>query len=352
MDNAWAWIIIGGFLVVIGTIMLGYGWHKMPEKNSAILDTANEPKKEATEKKTRGIRAKMDDIISGEFKRLIEKQVDPWIFYNSKGVNLKQFNDKIISMSGGKYDDQSKMVFFGHIEPYIQDVIKRKIEETVELAKDKRVPIFTVLGSTESNLSGEINTVYHKIQIIDRRLRGGGDPESVPKRDVSSEIKKMNGFLDRQIKIAKDLHFEIHEAGEAGKVPSQETEQKEKWYQTNTFKYVVIPLVIALFVGIPAWLSLCNKTDHSPTASTNIFAYVSKDGTILRSNNFPWKICKSNDQDGNVLYTIVDRRGDATAVSVVPDNPKYTVYQSYDGMVIKYTCAEEKIANFTIRLTY
>jgi hypothetical protein len=26
------WIIIGGFLVVIGTVILGYGWHKMPLK--------------------------------------------------------------------------------------------------------------------------------------------------------------------------------------------------------------------------------------------------------------------------------------------------------------------------------
>ena len=103
-------------------------------------------------------------------------------------------------------------------------------------------------------------------------------------------------------------------------------------------------------MGIPTWLSIGNKTDHIPTASTNIFAEVSKDGSILRSNKFPWEIRKSNDQLGNILYTIVDRRGDATAVSVFPDNPKYTVYQSYDGMVIKFTCSEEEISNFTIKL--
>jgi hypothetical protein len=127
----------------------------------------------------------------------------------------------------------------------------------------------------------------------------------------------------------------------------------EKWYQTNTFKGAVIALVVALLGGgIPAWFSLGNKTDHIPTTSIDIFADVSKDGSILRSNNFPWEIRKSNDQDGNILYTIVDRRGDATAVSIVPDNPKYTVYQSYGGMVIKFTCAEEKISNFTIKLKY
>jgi hypothetical protein len=126
----------------------------------------------------------------------------------------------------------------------------------------------------------------------------------------------------------------------------------ETWYQTNTFKLVIIPLVVAMFLGIPAWLSLYNRADHDLTASTNIFADVSKDGSILRSNNFPWEIRKSKDQDGNILFTIVDRRGDPTAISVVPDDPKYTVYESWDGMVIKFTCAEETISDFTIKVKY
>jgi len=95
-----------------------------------------------------------------------------------------------------------------------------------------------------------------------------------------------------------------------------------------------------------------SETSQHSSETANIFADVSKDGSILRSNKFPWKIQKSIDQDGNILYTIVDRRGDATAISVVPDNPKYTVYQSYGGMVIKYTCAEEKISDFTIKVKY
>lgn len=116
-------------------------------------------------------------------------------------------------------------------------------------------------------------------------------------------------------------------------------------------------IVVCIFVLLISGMFVLPKIDlfsKKPdiTASTNIFADVSKDGTILRSNEFPWKIRKSKDRDGNILYTIVDRRGDATAVSVVPDYPKYTVYQSYDGMVIKYTCSENEISDFTIKLKY
>jgi len=155
---------------------------------------------------------------------------------------------------------------------------------------------------------------------------------ALPKEELSKQ--------QRTIEIAKSQSIHV---------------PKEKFRQSNTFKFVVIPLlgiIVMAIVGIPAWISLFRKAGQHSIVDTNIFADVSKKGVVLRSNNFPWEIRKSNDQDGNILYTIVDRRGDATAVSVVPDNPKYTVYQSYHGMVIKFTCSEEEILNFTIKLKY
>ena len=150
----------------------------------------------------------------------------------------------------------------------------------------------------------------------------------------------------------------IRYANEVDRETEQDTKRElgemHKWYQTNTFKFVVIPLVVALFLGIPAWLSIGNKTDHSPTASTNIFAYVSKDGTILQSKNFPWKISKSKDKEDNVVYIINGRYGDSSAASVFPDNSRneYIVYNAIDGVAVKFTCPEERISNFTIKLKH
>ncbi len=216
------WIIIGIITTAFSVFAIPYGFYlKSSSKKTIakgtypdILETNNEAKKEAIEKNAQGIRAKMSDIISEEFQQLIKKQVTPWSFYNSKGIHVKKFDGEDISISGIKYNDQTKIVFFSHIESYIEDIIKRMIEKTAELAKDKNIPISMVLSSTEANLSGGIDSIYHEMQKVDRRLRGGGDPESVPKRDVSFEVKKMNEFLDRQIKIAEELHFEIHETGQ------------------------------------------------------------------------------------------------------------------------------------------
>ena len=334
-------------------LLLSIGFVQIKAKEEGSDKMEYERNEEASEINADGIRAKMSDDIFEEFKRLVENQVEPWCFFNSKGIHVKRFDGQDISISGFKYSDQTKDIFLKYIEPFIEDVIKRKIDETIELAKDKKVHFSTVLGSTEANLSGGIDTVYHKMQEIDRRLRGGGNPDSVPMRDVSLEIKTMNDFLDRQIIIAEDLNFGI--------VETEKTKMQciKKWAENNIV--IVILLIIIVVIGVLAkfkkdiftLFGWGNQQVSKENANTyNIFAEVSRDGEILRANEFPWKIKKTKNEEGDIFYTIIDRRGDATAVTVIPDTPKYAVYQSWEGMVIKYTCPEEKISDFKIVLKY
>ncbi len=124
---------------------------------------------------------------------------------------------------------------------------------------------------------------------------------------------------------------------------------KERWYQNRTIQAAIIGAFTLILVSCVGWYIFYNSGE-----TANIFAYVSKDGTILRSKNFPWSIRKTKDKEGNTLYSIEGRRGDPTALSVFPDNSigEYSVYQSSGGMVIKFTCAEEKISNFKVEFKY
>jgi hypothetical protein len=128
------------------------------------------------------------------------------------------------------------------------------------------------------------------------------------------------------------------------------------WLKQHGKKHWKLISITILAILIPSLFVLPKielfRRNPGARANSNIFADVSRDGSITRRNNFPWQIRKSSDQNGNILYTIVDRGGDATAVSVIPDNPKSTVYQSYGGMTIKFTCPEEEISDFTIKLKY
>lgn len=79
-----------------------------------------------------------------------------------------------------------------------------------------------------------------------------------------------------------------------------------------------------------------------------IYADISKDGTILKGKNFPWKIIKTED-DGNIIYVISERYGDASAVSIVSERLS-EIYNGGDGIVIKFKCTEEEISNFRIKI--
>ena len=79
-----------------------------------------------------------------------------------------------------------------------------------------------------------------------------------------------------------------------------------------------------------------------------IYADISKDGPILKGKNFPWKIIKTND-DGNIIYVISERYGDASDVSIVSERLS-EIYNGVDGIVIKFKCPEEEISNFRIKI--
>ena len=83
-----------------------------------------------------------------------------------------------------------------------------------------------------------------------------------------------------------------------------------------------------------------------------VFAYVSSDGAIQRSKNFPWKISKSTTSEGEVAFIIADRFGDASELSIAlqgADCP-YTKYIALDGLGIKFHCPENEIPPFMIEI--
>lgn len=88
------------------------------------------------------------------------------------------------------------------------------------------------------------------------------------------------------------------------------------------------------------------------TYRSRVFAYVAPNGRILNANNFPWTISKTTSKEGEIVYVINSRYGDASEVTVVPDvsRVKHTVYNCFDGIGVKFHCSEEHIPSFTIKI--
>jgi len=294
--------------------------------------------------------AKTEQRINDFYIDIDRNKLTPWSFFRTgKMPEVKYYDGKPINYKGEEgleFEPTARLVFWGNfIEPFLEHGIIEILEQVKDEARESKLNPELCINEAVDLLDSVITKVYHRMAKIDQNLRGKGYPKNVKRKDVSQKIETMVDYLQQQqmafTEIAKSQSHQV---------------QKAKYLEHRKFVIIIILTVIGIIVtaimGIPMWISHLAKTEQRSTESTNIFADVSKDGTILRSNEFPWEIKKTKDQDGNILYTLVGRRGDSTAISVVPDNPKYTVYQSYGGMVIKFTCAEEKISDFTIKVKY
>lgn len=92
------------------------------------------------------------------------------------------------------------------------------------------------------------------------------------------------------------------------------------------------------------------KTIHDYRNQT--YAYISSDGTIIESNNFPWKIKKFTTDQGEVGFNIEERYGDPTDVHLKLDDPNiaYEKYLAFHGVSIKFKCLEEDVPNIKITI--
>jgi len=335
----WIRIIVGVWVCLTIVLILSLLLFRTPQKGNLKAERLSHktPLYEKTKQK-----------IEDFYIDLDRNKLTPWSFLKSgKLFEVKDYYDKSISYQGVEFKGAPSTVFLGNfIEPFLEHGITNILEQVASEAKESNLSPEPCIIEAANLLDSLITRVYYRMAKIDQNLRGKGDPKSVKQKDVSQEIEKMVNYLQQQQKSIIEI------------ATSQSIyAPKENFLQTNTFKFVVIPLLAILvmaIVGIPAWISLFRKSGQISIETTDIFAYISKDGTILRSKNFPWSIRKKKDDDENILYSIDGRRGDPTALSVFPDNhiSEYSVYESYKGMVIKFTCAEEKISNFKVEFKY
>lgn len=78
-------------------------------------------------------------------------------------------------------------------------------------------------------------------------------------------------------------------------------------------------------------------------------AYISSNGKVIKSRNFPWKIKPTTTDDGFPVYIIESRYGDASEVKVKPNQRVSTeVYNAMDGVAIKFFCKSGEVPDFKI----
>jgi len=112
----------------------------------------------------------------------------------------KDFYGREIAYQGVKFEGSPRQVFWGrYIEPFLEDLVHRMVEETLRLAAARKQNAQQPLAEVGNLLKSVAQRAYRRMADIDQRLRGEGFPNRVPQRRIDGELARMEQFIDQRI---------------------------------------------------------------------------------------------------------------------------------------------------------
>lgn len=150
---------------------------------------------------TSPLHPKFQKQIHDEIDLILLNQINPWMFLNSgKPITLKQFNGRTISYEGNGFEGSPRRVFWsGYIEPFLENLVIRQIENANLTAQNKNVDLKTFLPELQDLLVAGCRKVYDRMAEVDQRLLGKGFPENVQIRSIEHEFELIKSFISDHI---------------------------------------------------------------------------------------------------------------------------------------------------------
>ena len=140
-------------------------------------------------------------FIEDEWVELERNQITPWAFLTAgPPFHCKDFYGKEIAYQGISFEGSPRNVFWGrYIEPFLEDIAERTIQETIRLAIEKGLNAIEPLNEVSGLLKSVASRAYDRMAVIDQRLLGKGFPENEPRREVDAEFASMEDFINQRI---------------------------------------------------------------------------------------------------------------------------------------------------------
>ena len=140
-------------------------------------------------------------IIEDEWVKLDRNQITPWAFLTAgPQFSCKDFYGKKIAYQGIGFEGSPRNVFWSrYIEPFLEDIVERTVQETARLATDKQQSVSEPLSEVSNLLKSVARRAYDRMVVIDQRLLGNGFPENVSCRNVDAEFASMANFIDQRV---------------------------------------------------------------------------------------------------------------------------------------------------------
>jgi hypothetical protein len=179
----------------------------------------------------------LQKFVEDEWVKLQARQITPWAFFNSHvGKICVDFHGAEIGSGGLEFSGSIRDRFWrGYIEPFLEDITCRAFEYARRVAAERHQRLAPALRETGGMLISLTRRAYSRMAEIDQRLRGKGNPESVPRYSPEVELADMERF------IVRHLNAELATLGVLRQV--------EDTYKRYPLVFKVIGLVIAFAAG-------------------------------------------------------------------------------------------------------
>jgi hypothetical protein len=151
----------------------------------------------------------INKFVEDEWVKLDRQQITPWAFITAgPPFRVTDFYGHSISYQGILFEGSPEHVFWGrYIEPFLEDLVIRTMEETLRLASARRQDARQAMQEAGGLLKSVVRRAFSRMADIDRRLRGRGYPQSVSIRNVEGNVGMMERFVDERVRSElKMLH--------------------------------------------------------------------------------------------------------------------------------------------------
>ena len=138
--------------------------------------------------------------VENEFTAFNNKKIVPWAFFrNESGFEITAFDGSKIRYKGIEFEGSPKLIFWGSIpQPFLKDIISRMFAKTREFCHEHDLSAAAPLKETALLLLDHVSNTFKIMDDIDRRLRGKGDPKSVPSYNPTNEYENITSFLNER----------------------------------------------------------------------------------------------------------------------------------------------------------
>ena len=138
--------------------------------------------------------------------KLIEKKIDPWLFFHGVGVKIPKYDGQLIHYSGQlRFEGAPELVFWNFIEPFLERGIDEWLDHIADLCLQNGKKPELYLQTVRDSLKSCIYNVYSRMSEIDYRIHKGEASrlasedfgENIPKRDTSENRVPMINYLNK-----------------------------------------------------------------------------------------------------------------------------------------------------------